>query len=94
MKKTRHKHGSVAFGDGFDKLVAKLIESGRFNTRSEVVRAGLRLLEQAEASRPAEPGLKPFTKEEAKRAFAPDRQWDALESHIVKHSKHRPPEPD
>ena len=28
----------------------------------------------------ADKGLKPFTKEEARRAFAPDPEWEALES--------------
>jgi hypothetical protein len=33
------------------------------------------------ASRPfAVKGLKPFTKEEARRAFAPDPEWETLES--------------
>jgi hypothetical protein len=38
--------------------------------------------------------LKPLTKEEARRAFAPDPEWDKLEAHMVKHAKHLPPEPD
>jgi hypothetical protein len=41
-----------------------------------------------------ERGLKPFTKEEARRAFAPDPEWDKLEAHMAKHSAHSIPEPD
>ena len=35
-----------------NELIAGLIKSGRFNNRSEVVRAGLRMLEDSERSRP------------------------------------------
>ena len=94
MPKTNDKHDSISFGAGLDKLIAKLIGSGRFNSKSEVVRAGLRLLKAEEEARPLQRDLQPFTKEEAKKAFAPDREWDALETHLAKHSKHRLPEPD
>jgi antitoxin ParD1/3/4 len=33
----------------FDKLIDRFIASGRFNNKSEVIRAGLRLLEDHEA---------------------------------------------
>ena len=33
----------------FDQLIDKCIASGRFNNKSEVIRAGLRLLEEHEA---------------------------------------------
>ncbi len=39
---------SVSLGDHFQALSASLIEEGRFSSVSEVVRAGLRLLEQQE----------------------------------------------
>jgi antitoxin ParD1/3/4 len=36
---------SVALGDHFEEFIREQLESGRFNNVSEVVRAGLRLLE-------------------------------------------------
>ncbi len=39
---------SVALGDYFEKFVAEQVSAGRFNNESEVVRAGLRLLEEHE----------------------------------------------
>ena len=42
------KNTSVSLGDHFDSFITKQIESGRFASTSEVVRAGLRLLEEEE----------------------------------------------
>lgn len=39
---------SVALGSHFESFIRKQVQSGRFNNLSEVVRAGLRLLEQQE----------------------------------------------
>lgn len=39
---------SVTIGVQLDEFVGKLIESGRYNSTSEVVRSALRLLEQQE----------------------------------------------
>lgn len=39
---------SVALGDHFERFVADQVAQGRFNNESEVVRAGLRLLEEHE----------------------------------------------
>ncbi|MDA0206771.1 MAG: type II toxin-antitoxin system ParD family antitoxin [Acidobacteria bacterium] len=40
---------NVNLTDHFDKFIAKRVKSGRFSNASEVVREGLRLLEQREA---------------------------------------------
>ena len=42
---------SYALGDHFERFVAKLIKSGRYNSKSEVIRDGLRLLQDHEESR-------------------------------------------
>ena len=42
---------SVALGDHFEEFIRKQLESGRFNNVSEVVRAGLRLLEDEQKLR-------------------------------------------
>ncbi|KQS96607.1 MULTISPECIES: type II toxin-antitoxin system ParD family antitoxin [unclassified Rhizobium] len=40
---------SFVIGDHFDAFISQQVTSGRFNNASEVVRAGLRLLERDEA---------------------------------------------
>ena len=42
------KNTSITLGNHFDEFITGQIESGRFNSASEVVRAGLRLLENSE----------------------------------------------
>lgn len=39
---------SIALGSHFEEFIKRLLNSGRFNNTSEVVRAGLRLLEDEE----------------------------------------------
>lgn len=43
------KHTSVTLGDHFEQFICGQIEQGRFKNASEVVRAGMRLLEEHEA---------------------------------------------
>jgi len=43
------KNTSIALGDHFQKFVKELVSQGRFGSTSEVVRAGLRLLEEQDA---------------------------------------------
>lgn len=42
---------SIALGEHYEKFIKRQLESGRYNNASEVVRAGLRMLEDFEASR-------------------------------------------
>ncbi len=42
------KNTSITLGEHFEDFVACQIESGRFSSASEVIRAGLRLLEHSE----------------------------------------------
>jgi len=42
------KNTSIVLGEHFDQFIATQIEGGRFGSASEVVRQGLRLLEEHE----------------------------------------------
>ncbi|MEE4249964.1 MAG: type II toxin-antitoxin system ParD family antitoxin [Alcanivoracaceae bacterium] len=43
------RNTSVTIGHHFDSFIAEQLEEGRYSSASEVVRAGLRLLEEQEA---------------------------------------------
>lgn len=43
-----NKNTSISLGSYFDQFVQNTIKDGRFNNVSEVIRAGLRLLEEEE----------------------------------------------
>lgn len=42
---------SFALGDHFERLIQRLVKRGRYNNASEVVREGLRMLEDRERQR-------------------------------------------
>lgn len=42
------KNTSITLGDHFDEFIAQQLQSGRYGSASEVVRAGLRILETSE----------------------------------------------
>ena len=42
------KNTSITLGQHFDSFIAEQLKNGRYSSTSEVVRAGLRLLEESE----------------------------------------------
>jgi len=43
-----NKNTSITLGNHFEQFINQQLETGRFNSASEIVRAGLRLLEDQE----------------------------------------------
>ena len=47
------KNTSISLGAHFEKFVSTILDTGRYNNASEVVRAALRLLEEEESKKQA-----------------------------------------
>lgn len=76
------KNTSVALGDHFEKFVSSKIQSGRFSNASEIIRAGLRLLETEETKIEA---LNKALKEGEESGFVTDFNRDVLKDLHKKH---------
>lgn len=74
------KNTSVTLGEHFDKFIAERIKDGRYGSASEVIRAGLRLLESNEAKIDA---LRAMLAEGEKSGFA-DYSYEALMQELDK----------
>lgn len=69
------KNTSISLGDHFEQFIAQEIKQGRFGSASEVIRAGLRLLEEEEMRRAA---LRAALEAGEKSGFADDYSLKAL----------------
>ncbi|HWC54625.1 MAG TPA: type II toxin-antitoxin system ParD family antitoxin [Chitinophagaceae bacterium] len=77
------KNTSILLGDHFDKFINSQIQSGRFSSASEVVRAALRIFEQEEHKKNE---LVKELKKGEKSGFVP--KFDRKKFIKTLHSKH------
>ena len=49
MEKSTHKNTSFSLGEHFNDFICAQVDNGRYDNASDVVRAGLRVLEEREA---------------------------------------------
>ena len=77
------KNTSIALGDHFENFISQILQTGRFNSASEVIRAGLRLLEEQEEKKQA---LTKALLEGEESGFVNDFDPDLLLKQL--HSKH------
>ncbi len=72
------KNTSMTLGEHFDQFIAQQLESGRYGSASEVVRAGLRMLEDTESKLET---LRRLLEEGEQSGFV-DYSFDALISEL------------
>ena len=72
------KNTSITLGDHFDDFVAKQIKSGRYGSASEVIRTGLRILEDTETKLET---LRELLDEGEKSGFA-DYSYESMVSEL------------
>ncbi len=75
---------SFALGDRFERFIVKQVKGGRFNNASEVVRAGLRLLEDDEQRRRSKIAQMRTLIEEADRDPRPDMSAEQVVRSVSK----------
>jgi len=77
------KNTSISLGNHFEDFASRIIKSGRYNSMSEVIRAGLRLLEEEETKKKL---LRDALIEGEKSGFVNDFDPEILLSNL--HKKH------
>lgn len=77
------KNTSIALGSHFENFISSVLETGKYNNASEVIRAGLRLLEERETK---EKLLIKALKEGEESGFVKDFDPDILLKKM--HKKH------
>lgn len=85
---------SIALGEHYEKFIRRQLESGRYNNASEVVRAGLRMLEDFEASRERWlreeiPARMAEMREDSSRGIPAEEVFDELEARHRRTTKAR-----
>lgn len=77
------KNTSIALGSHFENFISSILDTGKYNNASEVIRAGLRLLEERETK---EELLIKALKEGEESGFVKDFDPEILLKEI--HKKH------
>ncbi|MCU0337777.1 MAG: type II toxin-antitoxin system ParD family antitoxin, partial [Sediminibacterium sp.] len=88
LKSCNMKNTSISLGDYFDAFISNQISNGRYKNASEVVRAGLRLLEDEECraialKKSIQDGIESGTAQN----FNPDKHLQELKSKRKKNAK-------
>ncbi|WP_118974800.1 type II toxin-antitoxin system ParD family antitoxin [Taibaiella koreensis] len=81
------KNTSVALGDYFEDFVEHSVAEGRYKNASEVIRAGLRLLEEEENKIKAlKNAIREGEESGIARSFDPQRHLSALKANKAKNA--------